>query len=373
MLNQGVWNKFVAENSSPSSFLQSWQWGEFQKNYGLQIYRLRIEAGLQAQVIVKKLPLGRTYLEIPKGPIIQTSDIRNKDFSGFYNRLREIGKKEKAVLARINPPYTNFQKSGILLRRTEPPSPFLAPLRGREIKGQEAWRRPEILIHQTEPEDTALVDLSKSEAELMYNMHEKSRYNIRLAQKKRVTVRLATPDKQAFEIFLKLLDETTRRDRMTSWPNERFWKFREKFMIHNSSPPPLTLRGEGELFPRAELLLGEHDGQILAAAIIMLFGDAGTYLYAASSSEERSANVPSLVLWEAIRLAKSRGKKWYDMWGIAPAAADENHPWAGITRFKARYVKAGVTGKEIRNLGTLDLVLDKKFYTFFKIVKKLCP
>ena len=195
-------------------------------------------------------------------------------------------------------------------------------------------------------------------------------------------MRIATQDRAAFKTFLELLTETTERDGITSWPRERFWKFREKFMSPFSPSSPGEGRmSEGQersnqseqnnLIPRAELLVSELDGQILAAAIVMLFGDAGTYLYAASSADNRPANAPSLVLWEAIKLAKARGKKWYDMWGVAPAGAGEDHPWAGITRFKSRYVKLGVTGVEIRNIGTGDLVLDKKLYTLFKLGKKL--
>ncbi len=124
--------------------------------------------------------------------------------------------------------------------------------------------------------------------------------------------------------------------------------------------------------PHAELLVGELEGQILAAAILMLFGDSGTYLYAASSAENRPANAPSLVLWEAILESRRQGRKWYDMWGVAPAD-EPNHPWAGITRFKSRYVKLHATGREFFGSGTHDLVLAKSFYWLFKVAKKIRP
>ena len=247
------------------------------------------------------------------------------------SELKKIGQKEKAVLVRVNPPYEKFQI---------PNSKF---------------QKPEILMRQMEPGRTMLVDLSKPEAELMQNMHEKSRYNLRLAAKKGAKVENATDNGEAFEQFLGLLEETAKRDGIVSWPRERFRKFRDVFM---------TRPGE----PRAELLIGSLDGRVLAGAIVMLFGDSGTYLYAASSALERNANVPSLVLWEAIKLAKARGKRWYDMWGVAPAN-EPNHPWAGITRFKTRYVKPGVTGKEITGAGARDLVLDKIFYSLFRVYK----
>jgi peptidoglycan pentaglycine glycine transferase (the first glycine) len=337
---KNLWNEFIARHSSPSSFLQSWEWGQFQASLGQRVHRLKLTDMMQVQAIVKKMPLGRVYLELPKGPVCLESKIRSRElWRDFSAQLREIGRQEKAVLARINPPYELV--------------PDLV---------EAGFRPPEILLRQREPERTILVDLARSEDELLENMHEKSRYNIRLAQRKGVVVRLATADKGAFETFLRLLGETTKRDSIVSWPRERFWKFREVFMT--SSPNQET--------PHAELLVGEYKGEILAAAIVMLFGDSGTYLYAASSAQERSANAPSLVLWEAIKLTKRVGKKWYDMWGVAPNDSPE-HSWAGITRFKSRYVKLGVTGKDLIPPGTRDLVLNKPFYSFFKFAKRFRP
>lgn len=334
-----AWNNFVAANSSPSSFLQSWEWGEFQKSLGHKVYRLAVSDLAQAQVIVRELRFGKMYMEVPKGPIFSSSGLANTEvWQALQDKFLEIGQKEKAVLARINPPYAV-------------PSDWFASLN---------FRQPEMLLHQREPEQTLLVDLQKSEDELLLNMHEKSRYNIRLAQRKGVVVRDASDSKDAFARFLEILDETSRRDHITLWPPERFWKFREIFM----KGQPDTLAP-----PRAAFLVGEYQGQILAGAVVMLFGDAGTYLYAGSTAEERTANAPSVVLWEAIRLAKREGKKFYDMWGITPRG-ESDHPWAGITRFKSRYVKLGVTGKEIYQSGTRDLVLDKKMYILFKLAKK---
>ena len=338
MTNNIEWNRFVAENSSPSSFLQSWEWGEFQRALGHRVQRLKIKDLLQAQVVVRELPAGRSYLEVAKGPTLATGDAPAGEagwrlaIEEFERKIREMGSGEKAILARINPPYE----------------------RGR-LDLSEVWRKPAILVRQLEPENTVLVDLTKSEDELLQHMHEKSRYNLRLAAKKGAKVENATDNGEAFEQFLGLLEETAKRDGIVSWPRERFRKFRDVFM---------TRPGE----PRAELLIGSLDGRVLAGAIVMLFGDSGTYLYAASSALERNANVPSLVLWEAIKLAKARGKRWYDMWGVAPAN-EPNHPWAGITRFKTRYVKPGVTGKEITGTGARDLVLDKTFYSLFRVYK----
>lgn len=338
------WNEFVAKNSSPSSFLQSWQWGEFQKSLGNKVYRLAVSEEGEilgaALVIVKPLPLSRTYLETPKGPIFKQSVVSSELLSCMVEELKRIGQRETAVLARVNPPY---------------PAQNLALT-------TYVFTTPKILLRQMEPANTIVVDLSKSEDELLVNMHEKTRYNIRLAEKRVVKVRDATSEDETFEKFLDLLAETGKRDKITSWSKSRFYKFKKEFFV----TPAMRLET-----PYARLLVGEWGGKILASAVVMLFGDAGTYLYAASSGEHREVNTPSLVLWEAIKLAKREGKKWYDMWGTAPKEAGEKHSWAGITRFKSRYVKVGETGKEIHPMGTYDVVLNKNFYTLFKLGKFL--
>src|SRR3989344_2520877 len=232
------WNKFVIENSSPSSFLQAWEWGEFQQNLGTKILRLE-GAAWKAQAVVRKLPVSSSYLEIAKGPIIDSAISDKRLAIGeLAEKIKEIGKREKAVLARINPPYERVK-----------------------LDLNEEWRKPAILVRQLEPENTVLVDLFRSEDELLSNMHEKSRYNLRLAVKKGVKVEIATDSDEAFEQFLALLKETAKRD--------GFLRFRQIFMTSSAEP-------------RAELLIGSLNGRVLAAAIVMLFGDSGTYLYAAS-------------------------------------------------------------------------------------------
>ena len=330
----------MAANSSPASFLQSQAWGEFQKSLGLKIYRLAVvgddgELQASAQAIVRPLNLGRAYLEVPKGPI---GNFDKAAGALLLDELKKIAVAEKAILIRVNPPYENNFQFSIF-----------------------NFQKPELLLKQREPEDTVLVDLSHSEENLLAHMHEKSRYNIRLAMKKGVQVHEKIKDEKAFEKFLELIEQPSKRDGITVWPRARFEKFRQQFMLGSYAPQD----------PQAILLTGEFEGQTLAAAIVMLFGDSGTYLYAASSEQQRNANVPSLVLWEAIRQSKIRGKKFYDMWGISPAGAGDDHSWSGITRFKSRYATIGQTGVEKHYTGTWDLVLDKKYYSLFKIGKAI--
>src|SRR3989338_1502062 len=294
--NEARWDKFVAEHSSPASFLQSWAWGEFQKSLGNKIYRLAVEeagappasqaralrAGWHAaaQVMVKKLPLGKTYLEIPKGPVGNFDKI-------IFEKLVQIAKQENAILIRISPPYESL---------------------GFEISNL-GFRKPEILVKQKEPEDSLLVDLLKSEDELLAQMHEKMRYNIGLSRRKNIVVRKINGNKKAFAEFLKLTRETSVRDHVELWPDERFQKFYEMFL----APSPLQGEGWGEVNFQAKLFVAEYQGLILASAVIVSFGDTATYLYGASSNQLRNFHAPSLLLWETMKLAKAEGKKLYDL------------------------------------------------------------
>src|SRR3989344_5273981 len=210
---KGEWNRFVGSSSSPSAFLQSLEWGEFQKALGHKIFRLAAVGDdgefLATLLAVKRqLHLGKSYLEIPKGPVwnveYRISNIENE----LIKKIQEIGKNENAVLVRMNPPYES--------------SIFHIPY--------SIFTLPQILLRQREPQDTVLVDLSKSEENLLANMHEKSRYNIRLAMKKGVQVTEETLDQNAFENFLTLIGETAKRDGIVVWPRARFDKFREFFL-----------------------------------------------------------------------------------------------------------------------------------------------
>ena len=143
-MNQESWNKYIIANSSPSSFLQSWEWGEFQATLGNKVERIALP-NLQAQVIVRKLPFGKTYLEVPKGPVIAISNFQFPISNEFEEEIRKTARKEKAVFVRVNPPY--------------------------DIELPNQFREPKVLLRQMEPERTILVNLTKSEDEPVVNMH----------------------------------------------------------------------------------------------------------------------------------------------------------------------------------------------------------
>ncbi|MBI5071795.1 peptidoglycan bridge formation glycyltransferase FemA/FemB family protein [Candidatus Falkowbacteria bacterium] len=187
------------------------------------------------------------------------------------------------------------------------------------------------------------MDLTKSEDELLAAMHEKTRYNIRLAEKKNLALKTGTVDD-----FWKLMEETTKRDEFRAHPKKYYEKMFEKL-------------ADGEKNKmRGELKIVYQGIAPLAAAIIGYFGDTVTYLHGASSYEYRNLMAPYLLHWEIIKEAKKLGYKFYDFWGI------DEKKWPGVTRFKK-----GFGGFEINYPGTFDLPINKLWYKIYNLAKKI--
>ena len=151
-----IWNKFVAENNS-ESFLQAWEWGEFQKNIGRKIFRVGVVENskllIVALIVKYNLLFGWSYLYCPRGPVI--NELRISDL--LFGEIKKIAKKEGSLFLKIDPPveinqeyFSNFKKSS----------------------------------SEIQPQNTLILDITKSEEELLKEMKQKTRYNIRLAKKK---------------------------------------------------------------------------------------------------------------------------------------------------------------------------------------------
>ena len=186
-----IWNGFIVENCS-ESFLQSWEWGEFQKRVGRKAWRLGIYevvlnnkneidklqiTKLIAVILIVKydLPFGRSYFYCPRGPVANKLKIKNyesKIFNILFSEIKKIAKKEKSLFLRIDPPIEmNRELIMSLLKKVCLPD-------GRGISEIFKKSRSEI-----QPKNTLLLDLVKSEEELLNDMKHKPRYNIRLAGK----------------------------------------------------------------------------------------------------------------------------------------------------------------------------------------------
>ncbi len=166
------------------------------------------------------------------------------------------------------------------------------------------------------PRHSLILDLSRSADEILAQMEQKGRYNIRQAEKARVVV--SEEDAAGVGDFYALLADTGGRD---------------GFGVHPRAFYEAVMREMGE---RAHLYLARVDGEVVAGIIVIYWEGAAIYYYGASSSADRKSYASYLLQWTAILDAKTAGMKTYDFFGVAPEG-DSRHAWAGVTQFKTRF------------------------------------
>ncbi len=188
---------------------------------------------------------------------------------------------------------------------------------------------------------TFILDLTKSEDELLAAMHPKTRYNIKVAQKHGVEVK---EDNNAFEKYLALTKETTSR--------QGFYAHDETY--HRTMWDVMHNAGIAHLFTAS------YQGTVLSSWIVFVWGDTVYYPYGASSRQHREVMAPTLMLWEIAKWAKQKGLKKFDLWGAMGPDPDKNNPWYGFHRFKE-----GFGPKLVTFAGSFDLVINTPLYKFY--------
>lgn len=161
--------------------------------------------------------------------------------------------------------------------------------------------------------NTLLSDLRPDDEALLAAMKPKTRYNIRLAARRGVRVRLSAD----FATFYALYAETAARDGFLIRPQDYYLAVMDR----------MQSQGLGQLF------LAEFDGEAVAGLFLLCLGPTAWYFYGASADRHREVMPNHLLQWEAMRWARSRGCTIYDWWG-APNRLDENDPMWGVYRFK---------------------------------------
>ncbi|HUV42776.1 MAG TPA: peptidoglycan bridge formation glycyltransferase FemA/FemB family protein [Patescibacteria group bacterium] len=304
--------------------LQTWEWGEFRKKTGLEVIRLglfdekKIKAGYQVTVHpIPKLPYSIIYF--PKGPM---PDKR------LIDALIKLGQKEKAILVKLEPNILTDEKN------SKP----------------EVWQN--FKLKPGDPyftKHTFYLDLTKSDEELMTAMKPKTRYNLRLSQKHVIEVAEDNSPK-AFEVYLKLMAETTKRQGFYAHTPEYHQKMWE------------TLQPTG----LAHLLTADYQGKILVTWVLFKFKDVLYYPYGWSTREHQNVMASYAMMWAAIQFGKKQGCKLFDLWGTPGPDPSPQDPWFGFHRFKL-----GFGAKVVEFVGTYDLVIDHRFYPVFNLANAL--
>ncbi len=340
--NKKAWDKFIMENSNPASFLQSWEWGEFNKkilNNEIQRWAVIDDDSLKITILLikKLLPGSKFYYYCPRG-LIFDKNYTDKRITAYTALLKKIKQELKnTIFIRLIPAYKFKDYMFGFIKRM-------------------GFIKPKILTHSKEPDKTLILNLTQTEDELLQTMHHKTRYNIRLAKKKGVTIRIMNDNSKNkdIDIFYKLIQITGKRDDINIY-NKAYYSKLINYFFNNKIKPNL------------KLYIAEFNKKPLAAIMVFYFGNTATYLHGASDNSHRNLMPNYLLQWQAIKDAKKNGCEIYDFWGIN----EQNKHWAGITRFKK-----GFGGQIITFMGSWDYVLNKSWYNLFrflKTIKKLKP
>jgi lipid II:glycine glycyltransferase (peptidoglycan interpeptide bridge formation enzyme) len=317
------WQEFLRDQPN-AHLLQTAEWGELKSNFGWTPIRL-ITGKRGGQILFRKLPVGYTLGYIPK-PIHANGDLATNDI--FSIELDQLCLERKAIFCKLEPDSWDQD--------------HLAEI------GE--FKHLRISQHSIQPPRTIVIKIESSEDEILSRMKQKTRYNIRLAEKKGVRVH-PWDDLVSFH---KMMNTTGERNRFGAHSLEYYRKAYELF--HSAG--------------LCELLVAEYEGVPLAALMVFARGNRAWYLYGASTDDQRNLMPTYLLQWEAIRWARSRGCESYDLWGVpdhdeaALEAGFEKRSdglW-GVYRFKR-----GFGGELKRASPAYDRVYNPGLYSIYRL------
>lgn len=284
----------------PRHLLQSPGWAEFRKRWGTKV----IDLG-KSQFTVHPIPSLPWKIGYMPRPYPEDID---------WKKFEEAARTEKCIFVKIEPNSPTFN----------PPKKFL-------VKASK-----NMFAHAT-----YIIDLQKSDEELLAAMHQKTRYNLNLAKRKGVQVKIGHTDKMMSE-FLHLFHITSGRHKIFLHP-DNYYKTLFKVFVEEGN---------------AEIITGYFKGKALASMMVIFYGDTLFFPYGGSTHLYKETMPFYLVYWEAFQLGKKRGAKYFDMWNcLTPEEENPNHPWYGFHRFKK-----GFNGEYLPFAGAFDVVFEPRLY-----------
>ncbi len=359
-----MWNAFIASLPNPH-LLQTLEWGQVKQRYGwsplyalwterrflvqprAEHWALGDEAVVAACLILKKPLLRRvlaarlTLLYAPRGPLLDWSNepLRRR----VLDDLQAFARQQGAIFLKIDPE--------VALGLGPPPAPeAVEHENGRAVMSELIRRGWRYSAEQIQFKNSVLIDLSVSEEELLARMKQKTRYNLRLAQKKGVVIRTGTP--ADFSWLYKMYAETSLRDGFVIREEDYYRTVWRTF----------TRPSSNHAVPSAVPLIAEVQGQPVAGLFLFMFAQRAYYLYGMSREVHREKMPNYLLQWEAMRRARAAGCKLYDLWG-APDEFQPSDPLWGVYRFKE-----GLGGQVVRTLGAWDYVPQRLWYRLYSEV-----
>jgi len=317
------WDAFMAWAPS-GHLLQTWAWGDLKAEFGWRPVRIAVERdgeiAAAAQMLLRRSPLG-PFAYIPKGPVLDPLDAAVS--RALVEAIHRAARRQRAILVKVEPD------------RADTPE-------ARRWLAEMGFRRSRQTI---QPRRTILVDLTRDEETILKEMKSKTRYNIRLASRRSVSVREGTADD--LDAFYQLMRTTGQRDGFGIHSRDYYAQAWRRFRQDD----------------RVKLLLAVYRDALLAGEMVFSFGRKAWYMYGASSNEHRNLMPNYLLRWEAMRLAKGKGCQTYDLWGIPDldeevleaTIRDEEQPHPSSSALWGLYrPKRGFGGQHVRYVGAYD-------------------
>lgn len=315
-----IWEDFIL--SCPFyTFLTSWSWGEVERELGSEIFRWGIyeENQLVGLLLVIKIKAKRgTFAYLPHNPLFKNEKNLDSKLKFIINYLKTFGRKENLNFIRIGSLFNSdkeviFKNLGLIKAPTH--------------------------IYT---DNFLVLDLNKSEEELLMNMRKTTRNLIRRAEREGARISQTT-EISKIKDFYQLLKQTSQRHSFVAY-SQKMLETELKELVKDN---------------QIALFEGDYQEKLLAGAMIVFYGKSAFYHHGASIISK--IPVSYLLQWEAIKEAKKRGCRKYNFWGFAPGD-NPRHPFYGITIFKK-----GFGGAEINCCANYDLMISKKYWLSYII------
>lgn len=325
------WNKLVAANPDGGHIYQTYEWGQYKNKYKWRPLRLIYEEGktkIAIQLLSKNVrSMGRVYY-CPKGPgffaKFTPTTASKQQFRKFTTEVRKF--------------LNSRDKKGLILI-VEPEA-----LEGTIELKKMGWDK---FRHDLQFKATIIVDLDRPDEELLASFKQKTRYNIRLAQKKGVVVERREADKEMLDLMYKLMKATQKRAGFFLRPKDAFYTYWRDF----------AKDGMGQF------LVAREGDDILAAVYAFVFNKRAYYKEGGSFDVKRNLMAPHLLQYETMRWAKEKGATSYDMVAAPPKdrLEDTKHPHHSLYQFKS-----GFNPEVTEFIGCYDLVLNPRARVWLK-------
>jgi peptidoglycan pentaglycine glycine transferase (the first glycine) len=311
-----------------NNFLQSDYWREFQENVGHKTFFLK-EESFRVNIIEHKLPITGKYFYIPRGPIMEVQSPKSK-VQSFFKNLIDLAEKENTGWIRVE---LDNQTLELIKKNIHFP-----------IK-----KAP----HDMQPREVFIMDITKSEEELLAEMKSKTRYNVKLATRNSQLITRQTKQEKDSNEFIRLVKLTADRKGINFHPESYYRKMLETI-------PENILK----------LYVVEYESNIIAANLVVFYGDTAIYLHGATDDKYRNTMAPYLLHWQSILDAKNAGYKFYDFGGVKSYDMEHGagNDWQGITKFKLGF---SPNTKTTEFSGSHDIILNRLKYNVYIFIQKI--